>query len=304
MKKFLAVVGLVVAALVAGVGVQAAGGQNWVQPAGDTRSPAKFQADCAAGIAADSCMGAPKPPGCPAGKHWSVQGSGIAHCVGDDYVCTGGTELTHDAMGNPYCVAPVVTRETTSRTCPAPQTGDIYSERYKTVHADGSVTYSNWSDYGQTCQNPPPPVCANGATNYPLCNSFPNTCTSSETLVSSTPCAAGEVGGPIQTFATVSCPGSVAGSKTTGTCTPGVCANGATNYPLCTYLPQPCPDRVAYCDAEALDSNTTRFTIGYYDYPAPSCQWQRNDVASCEYDSSRSSDNCSCDWLSQHYDVE
>ncbi|WP_298150716.1 hypothetical protein [Flavobacterium sp.] len=49
------------------------------------------------------CMPLPKPSGCPAGKHWTTQGSGVAHCVGDDINCPFGTSLAHDFLGNPVC---------------------------------------------------------------------------------------------------------------------------------------------------------------------------------------------------------
>lgn len=60
---------------------------------------------CAKGIGLDACAPKPLPRGCQAGYHWSLAGTGIAHCVADDPACGAGTELTHDFYGNPSCVA-------------------------------------------------------------------------------------------------------------------------------------------------------------------------------------------------------
>lgn len=51
-----------------------------------------------------ACTSAPSPMGCPAGQHWVTTGSGIAHCVQNDFPCPWGQSLKHDALGNPYCV--------------------------------------------------------------------------------------------------------------------------------------------------------------------------------------------------------
>lgn len=51
----------------------------------------------------DSCAIAPVAQSCPTGSHWSLLGSGIAHCVLDDPTCPWGTSLVHDSMGNPSC---------------------------------------------------------------------------------------------------------------------------------------------------------------------------------------------------------
>jgi hypothetical protein len=51
----------------------------------------------------DACAIAPVAQNCPSGSHWTLLGSGIAHCVQDDPVCPWGTSLKHDSMGNPSC---------------------------------------------------------------------------------------------------------------------------------------------------------------------------------------------------------
>jgi hypothetical protein len=49
------------------------------------------------------CVSTPSMKGCDAGKHWTTQGSGIAHCVQDDYNCPWGQQLKRDSLGNPSC---------------------------------------------------------------------------------------------------------------------------------------------------------------------------------------------------------
>ena len=51
------------------------------------------------------CQSKPIPSDCPAGRHWSLQGSGIAHCVNNDPLCDDGT-VSHDALGNPLACVP------------------------------------------------------------------------------------------------------------------------------------------------------------------------------------------------------
>lgn len=315
---------------------------NFVQKAGDTRSALKFQADCAAGVALDSCVGAPTPKGCGPGKHWSTQGSGIAHCVADDPICTGDNYLTHDALGNPSCVAPVYTNgvETRVLACSSGYQGaGTNQQRSLTTNTyTGVTTYGAWattysdctptppptcangaSDYPTctpptcsnggtnwpTCTPPPPPTCANGASNYPTCTFPPPptcangasdypictppvaACSSSDVVVSSTPCGGGQVGGPIEQHQTVSCPGSTVGSYTSGTCStppPPTCANGATNYPTCTLAATPpptCPDTVTWCVEDRGQSGDPRddwYTTYVRWYEGPSCTMQEGQL--------------------------
>lgn len=55
--------------------------------------------DCSITPTAVGCMPVPTLSGCPVGKHWTLAGSKIAHCVNNDPVCPWGTSLTHD-FGN------------------------------------------------------------------------------------------------------------------------------------------------------------------------------------------------------------
>ena len=297
------------------------------QKAGDARSSAQFKADCAAGLALDSCAKPVTPRGCPAGQHWTTMGSGVAHCVADDPVCAG--TVTHDALGNPTGCSPTIVSTSYNYSyfdCPAGESGTDY-ERYKiTKWSDGKTTFGAWevitytcaasapaapaptptcsngaTDY-PTCTPPwtPPPAttCANGASNYPTCT-FPTsggsepvpTCSASDNVVSSTACGAGMTGGPIVSHQTVSCPGSVVGSYSTGTCTPAVCANGATNYPTCTFAdttPLVCPNagQTKYgCTATGVPSSGQYVATRYTDdgTGTGTCKTSSQVVGSCGY---------------------
>lgn len=57
-------------------------------------------------ITPGACAGTPGalvPADCPSGSKWSLTGSGVAHCVSEDPVCSWGTLLKHDFLGNPRC---------------------------------------------------------------------------------------------------------------------------------------------------------------------------------------------------------
>jgi len=100
---------------------------------------------------------APIPSTCPPGKDWTTMGSGIAHCVADDPVCTGSTELTHDALGNPSCFALIIVEEDRETGCTGGKVGSRYQVRNRITHANGSVTYSAWKTVSNDCTAPPPP---------------------------------------------------------------------------------------------------------------------------------------------------
>ena len=59
-----------------------------------------------------ACASTPVVSACAAGRKWSLQGTGIAHCVDEDPICPWGTSLTHDVQGNPACI---------QNTCPSNQ---------------------------------------------------------------------------------------------------------------------------------------------------------------------------------------
>jgi len=127
---------------------------------------------------------APVPSDCPANSHWTTQGSGVAHCVMNDPACPSGTELTHDSLGNPSCFVLIKETEERESSCASGEVGSRLQERTKTIHANGSATYSAWKTVSDNCTasaptSPPPsspsgggdgtPNCPNGASDYPAC---------------------------------------------------------------------------------------------------------------------------------------
>lgn len=229
---------------------------------------------------------APVPSNCAAGKKWTTAGSGIAHCVAEDPTCTGGTYLVHDALGNPSCVAPVVVRETRTKSCGTGYTGKKYQERYKTTKPDGTVSYTAWDTYNDTCEEvvvEPPPVtgpttpttpssCTNGATNYPSCNN--NTTTSCSNGATNYPsCDNNNNNNNNNNDTTPTCSNGATNYPSCNNNPAPTCSNGATNYPSCNNnQPVSCPADYNYCIVKGQMSDTTIVEYGHYTYgPAPTC---------------------------------
>jgi hypothetical protein len=72
---------------------------------GDSRSKEKFDMDCADGIGLSSCLAPPTPHGCPAGRAWSLEGTGVAHCVdiGPHYCPPEASNRSVSSDGMPHC---------------------------------------------------------------------------------------------------------------------------------------------------------------------------------------------------------
>jgi len=208
----------------------------------------------------DACAGSPVAAGCPAGYHWTLVGSNVAHCVADDPSCPWGTSLRHDSMGNPSC---------TPNTCPSNQV----------LQSDGAScacpTNTTWNG-GSCVAAPPSCVESSQAANTMACGAG---FTGTMYQVQSTTCPSGPYGSPTTTMSdwvrtncvaaaptcapstgtesttcgdpskytgamyrtiTTSCPSGAYGASSssygswdTGGCG---CANGALNFPTCTPL--------------------------------------------------------------------
>jgi hypothetical protein len=202
-----------------------------------------------------ACSTMPTSPGCPAGQHWVLTGSTVAHCVNNDPVCGWGTSLVHDGMGNPGCI---------TNTCPSNQV--LQGDGISCACPGGTA----WN--GSSCIALPPP-CTPSAVNggNVACDAgftgskhgvtttscpgsvvtfawdisgcipiaVPPPCTPSSVNGGNVACGAGFTGFK-HSVTTTSCPGSVVTlSWDTSACVPiplppPVCANGASNYPTCT----------------------------------------------------------------------
>jgi hypothetical protein len=120
----------------------------------------------------DSCAAAPLAQNCATGSHWTLIGSGIAHCVQDDPVCPWSTSLTHDSQGNPSCE---------QNTCPANQVLQIDGK------SCACPTGTSWN--GSTCVTQ---VCtADSSGFYRACS---NGADASEFVIKSVNCPFGPYG--------------------------------------------------------------------------------------------------------------
>lgn len=135
------------------------GGVTKVQQAGDSRTAAKFAADCEAGIGLSNCVTPSTPKDCPTGKRWTTAGSGIAHCVDVDPVCVSPSTLEHDFYGNPSCKAPVITTDVEYRTRACSSGYEGYREQERTVtYTNGVPSYGTWRTVGNYCDPIPATV--------------------------------------------------------------------------------------------------------------------------------------------------
>lgn len=270
-KKLLATLLLFVSIL----GGAVAHAQGSLLRPGDVRTAAQVLRDCAAGIATDSCSNGPAPHACPVGQHWSLAGTGLAHCVAVDPVCSTSpmTILTHDALGNPSCVAPP--------TCNNGATNYPACDAFPSC-ANGATNYPACTTF---------PSCGNGATNYPACNTFPscgNGATDYPSCVTFPTCGNGATDYPAcVTFPTCgngatnypACnvfPSCGNGATNYPACNvfPS-CANGATDYPTCTSVPVSCPEPHTYCSVLTFgssgDPRDNWYSIGWTYYEGPTC---------------------------------
>lgn len=160
------------------------------QAAGDLRSPAQFQRDCAAGIQADTCGGKPAPKGCPAGTVWSTEGTGVAHCAVPVVV----------VPPEPPVVVPPAPQgpqlEATNRACPSGYTGTQTVNRY--FYPD-TGQYSEWTVTADHCT---------------AVSAVPS-CVASDIVTASSVCPAGMTG-TLNTHTVNTCPGNVVSTYTSG----------------------------------------------------------------------------------------
>ena len=210
-----------------------------------------------------ACQPAPVPSDCKPGYHWTLIGSGIAHCVQDDPPCAGGT-VNHDALGNPTNCQTSATR---TQSCGSGYTGSIKQRRSVYKWMDGSTTYGSWSTTSENCREIPPPEPApTPAPSTPEPGS-PNPATGGG--VGATP--GQEVGGTdkggsgprddpkcengASDYPICTPPKCENGASDYPKCTPPTCTNGASNYPYCTHAPQP-----PVCNTEVVTRVTRQCT--------------------------------------------
>lgn len=193
-------------------------------------SATAYAQDCS--INPGACQPKPIPSECPAGKHWVTTGTGIAHCVTNDPVCTGGT-VVHDAIGEPqYCQ----TSEDRTASCPAGYSG--YKDQTRTVKTalNGTKSYGSWTTTYNGCEKDPEPE----PTPAPSTPSSGSGSTADSSTPSTGSGSAGSPSSPSGGSGSAGDPSNPSTGNDSSTHGGGpvpemhTCSNGATNYPTCT----------------------------------------------------------------------
>ncbi|MEB0033173.1 hypothetical protein QN372_20760, partial [Undibacterium sp. RTI2.1] len=205
-----------------------------------------YATNCNITPTAVGCAPAPTMKSCDVGRHWSLAGSKIAHCVDDDMACPWSFSLQHDFLGNPSCVqntcaAPLVLQgDGISCVCP---TGMVLQGNVcvvpcspttvqQTISCTGGATGVQTRDATATCPN--------GAMSYSAWDTshcVANPCP--PTSITTGSCRAPLIGTTVTTTTYTLQNGRCIGNavRDTSDCAivaPTTCANGATDFPTCT----------------------------------------------------------------------
>jgi hypothetical protein len=188
-------------------------------------------------ITPGACATAPSPANCPAGRLWTLAGSGIAHCVDQDPPCAGGT-VNHDALGNPTNCQTSASR---TQSCGSGYTGSIKQRRAVYTWTDGRTTYGTWSTTSDTCRAlPPPPPPA------PMC-------TESDTFPRSEACPSGA--GIRHWREKVTCPGGPYGSpQVSGYWDEKLCSGSGGGSTPAPTIPAPNPSPATCAPSSSTES--------------------------------------------------
>lgn len=227
----------------------------------------------------ETCLTAPIAKACPAGKKWSTAGSGIAHCVNVDPVCSSSEKVAYDFLGNPSCVArcsageywngascsPCTKTSTSSGSCKAGYNGTAY-RTVTTNSCTGSTSYGSW-DYSNctlACSESTSTQsgsCQSGYTGTAYRSVTTSSC--SGTTYGSwdySGCTQAPVcSGTSSWNETGSCPANYSGSAyrtvTKNDCT-GATTYGSWNTTNCTYSPS-CPSGSAWNGSQCVSTSPT-----------------------------------------------
>ncbi len=215
-----------------------------------------------------ACANAPIAANCPAGRKWSLMGSGVAHCVDLDPACVGGT-VNHDSLGNPTNCQTSATR---TRSCGTGYTGSIRQRRAVYKWMDGTTTYGTWRTYSDTCDAvppPPPPEPEPTPTPTPTPTPSPTTC-SAGSSTESAQCTGGR-GGSMTRTVTTSCPGGSYGSPST--------SYGSWDESKCTATCS--PSSSTYSTACGTGYTGTKYITTHYTCPSGSYNTTNDDGCGC-----------------------
>lgn len=209
-------------------------------------------------VTPDACAALPSAMACPPGTHWTLAGSGVAHCVQDDPVCPWGTSLTHDTLGNPSCIAntcvsnkvlgsdgiscicPASLPVWNGSSCTAPVVSCVADAVPQSPVACGAgFSGTKFRTLVTSCPSGPYGAPSSSLTAYDTsgCTPLAVTCSPGSVDLSPVACGSGFTGTKFRTE-TTTCPSGPYGSpsvSTSGYDTSSCgCANGASNYPTCT----------------------------------------------------------------------
>lgn len=244
-------------------------------------------------VTPDACAALPNVMACPTGMHWTLAGSGVAHCVQDDPTCPWGTSLTHDVLGNPSCkantcpsnqvlagngiscVCPAALSVWNGASCTAPVVTCVANSTAEAPLACGpGYLGTQFRSLVTSCPSGPygAPLTTFTAYDTSGCTPLPVTCTPGSVALAPEACGLGYTGTMFKTATTI-CPTGSYGApsvSTSGYDTSGCgCANGASDYPTCTAPPPPCTPTSTTTSASCGTGFTgTKFTTTTYLCPS------------------------------------
>lgn len=235
-------------------------------------------------ITPGACANAPVAADCPAGRKWSLMGSGIAHCVDEDPVCPWGTSLTHDRLGNPSCVQntcpsnQVLQADGKSCGCPSGTGWNGSSCVPPSCYAGSATTSSTSCTYGGTRYYRQTTTCPSGPYGAPStsgywdesgCAARPVTCTTSS-YTQSAACGSGRNGSMYREVYTT-CPSGQYGS-------PGT-SYGSWNESQCTTACS--PSSSTYSTSCGSGYSGTKYITTHYTCPSGSYNTENASNCGC-----------------------
>lgn len=230
------------------------------------------------------CANAPIAQNCPAGRKWTLMGSGIAHCVDVDPSCPWGTSLTHDRLGNPSCVQntcpsnQVLQADGKACGCPTNTGWNGSSCVPPSCFAGTATTSSSACTYGGIQYYRETTSCPSGTYGAPsksgywdqsACAPRPITCTASS-YTESAACGSGRNGSMYREVYT-NCPGGQYGSPST--------SYGGWNEGSCTAACS--PSQSTYATACGTGYSGTKYITTNYTCPSGSYQTENTSQCGC-----------------------
>lgn len=249
-----------------------------------TGSNGTLTAEAQCRLTPGACAYTPIASNCPAGRKWTLMGSGVAHCVDEDPVCPWGTSLTHDKLGNPSCVQntcpsnQVLQADGKSCACPSGTGWNGSSCVAPTCFEGTATTGSQACTWGGTQYYRETTTCPSGAYGAPSktgywdtsgCAPQPVTCTPSA-WTESAACGSGMTGNQYRDHQTT-CPSGQYGSPSYYT--------GPWNTSACQATCS--PSNSTYGTSCGTGYSGTKYITTYYTCPSGSYQTENTSGCGC-----------------------